>query len=238
MKHTYNIEGMTCQSCRANVTNTLEGISGVSSVLVNLNKKEATIEMDSHIDISRFQNELSEKYTISEKNVHVKSVSNTVEEKSKLTQLKPLFLILFYIAIASVLMHRHNWNIGEMTIDFMGLFFIVFAFFKMLDLKGFAVTFSMYDPIANRVPFYAKVYPFIETIIGLLLLMRLNVEIALYATIAILGFTTYGVTKTLLSKRTIKCACLGTALDLPMTEATFIENTLMIAMSVVMLLLN
>ena len=107
----------------------------------------------------------------------------------------------------------------------------------MLDLGGFAMTFSMYDPIANRVPFYSKFYPFIETILGLMLLVRFNVDIALIATIVILGFTTYGVTKTLLSKRTIKCACLGTALDLPMTEATFIENAIMIIMSAIMILL-
>jgi len=55
------------------------------------------------------------------------------------------------------------------------------------------------------------------------------------ATIVLLGITTYGVTKTLLAKRVIKCACLGTALDLPMTEATFIENAIMIVMSVIML---
>jgi hypothetical protein len=35
----------------------------------------------------------------------------------------------------------------------------------------------------------------------------------------------------------IKCACLGTALNLPMTEATFIENTIMLVMAVWMLLI-
>jgi hypothetical protein len=107
----------------------------------------------------------------------------------------------------------------------------------MLDVRGFAMSFSMYDPIAKILPPYALVYPFIETILGVMLLMRYNVVIALIATIIILGFTTYGVTKSLLSKRTIKCACLGTALDLPMTEATFIENAIMIVMSVFMLIL-
>lgn len=237
MKHTYSIDGMTCQSCKANVTNTLKDISGVTSVEVDLDAKEATIVMDHHIDTSTFQNSLPDKYTLSEKNTHMPSVGDLTEERSKLAQLKPLFLILFYIAAASVLMHRQEWNIAEMMIDFMGLFFIVFSFFKMLDLGGFAMTFAMYDPIANRIPVYSKVYPFIETGLGLMLLMRFNVEIAMVATIFILGFTTYGVTKTLLSKRTIKCACLGTALDLPMTEATFIENALMIIMSILMLVI-
>jgi hypothetical protein len=41
----------------------------------------------------------------------------------------------------------------------------------------------------------------------------------------------------LFSKKVIKCACLGTALNLPMTEATFIENTIMLVMAAWMLLI-
>ena len=120
-------------------------------------------------------------------------------------------------------------------LDFMGLFYIVFSFFKMLDLKGFPDSFRMYDPLAKRVPIYAKIYPFIETALGLMFLMRFEINIALIITLVILGVTTIGVTKTLLDKKAIRCACLGTALKLPMTEATFIENTIMIVMAILML---
>ena len=58
----------------------------------------------------------------------------------------------------------------------------------------------------------------------------------MYISLVVLGITTIGVTKTLLDKKSIRCACLGTALKLPMTEATLIENTVMIAMAVLMLL--
>jgi hypothetical protein len=51
----------------------------------------------------------------------------------------------------------------------------------------------------------------------------------------ILGLTTFGVTRTLLDKKKIRCACLGTALKLPMTEATFIENAIMLLMAFWML---
>ena len=66
--------------------------------------------------------------------------------------------------------------------------------------------------------------------------MRLEIDIALMVTLVVLGVTTIGVTKTLLDKKSIRCACLGTALKLPMTEATFIENAIMIVMAVFMLL--
>ncbi len=236
MKHTYNIEGMTCGSCKSKVTESLQSINGVKSVEVDLTLESASIEMDHHIDIKAMTEVLPDKYTITEKDVHMPTSGfEDMVEKSKLQQLKPLFIILGYIAVASVLLHREDWNTSEMMIDFMGLFFIVFSFFKMLDIGGFATSFSMYDPVASKLPFYGKIYPFIETILGLMLLMRFEVDVALIATIVILGVTTYGVTKTLLAKRSIKCACLGTALDLPMTEATFIENAIMIVMSGFML---
>ena len=121
-------------------------------------------------------------------------------------------------------------------LDFMGMFYIVFSFFKFLDLKGFPDSFRMYDPLAKALPFYGWIYPFIETVLGLMFLMRIQIPIALIVTIIILGITTIGVTRTLLDKKSIRCACLGTALKLPMTEATFIENAIMLVMAGTMLI--
>jgi hypothetical protein len=85
-------------------------------------------------------------------------------------------------------------------------------------------------------PIYGWVYPFIEVALGVMFLMRIEIPIALIITLIILGITTIGVTKTLLDKKTIQCACLGTALKLPMTKATFLENSIMIVMAIVMLI--
>ena len=242
MKHTYRIDGMTCGSCKANVEKSLGSLDNVTDVKVNLENKEAEITMSKHIGLSQLQNALQEKYTISDKPPVKKVVANSfsdfemTQEKSKLEQLKPLFLILLYITVASILLHYKDWSWREFMLDFMGLFYIVFSFFKMLDLKGFPDSFRMYDPLAKRVPVYAKIYPFIETILGLMFLMRFEINIALIITIVVLGITTIGVTKTLLDKKAIRCACLGTALKLPMTEATFIENAIMLVMAVLMLI--
>jgi len=176
---------------------------------------------------------LPSKYTILPQEKEV--IEDTIKPKTKLQQLKPLFLILFYILTASVLMNKEDWNPPKMMLDFMGLFYLVFSFFKFLDLKGFAASFMMYDPLAKAVPFYSWLYPFIETALALMLLFRFKVSVALIITLVVLGITTIGVTKTLLNKKTIQCACLGTALNLPMTEATFIENAIMIVMAILML---
>ena len=242
MKHIYTVVGMTCGGCQASVEKNLIEIEDVTNVFVDLKVGEAIITMNTHIATVVLQKALPEKFKISKKVEHKEvaiadtSFVSLEEDKSKLQQLKPLLIILFYITSASVLLNYNEWFLGEFMLDFMGLFYIVFSFFKMLDLGGFKTSFAMYDPIAKKVPFYGKIYPFIETALGLLFLMRFEIDIALVATLVILGITTIGVTKTLLDKKSIRCACLGTALKLPMTEATFIENAIMIVMAVLMLL--
>lgn len=240
MKKLYQITGMTCGNCVATVEKELHSVDGITGVKVNLENNQAELSMSEQVELEVLQKALSSKYQIAklmERNVF-ESVSHTnlEAEKSKLQQLKPLFLILGYITVASVLLNYQNWNLGEAMFDFMGLFLIVFSFFKLLDLKGFPESFRMYDPLAKVLPAYGWIYPFIETALGLMFLMRFQTEIALIATILVLGITTIGVTKTLLDKKSIQCACLGTALKLPMTEATFIENAIMIIMAFWMLL--
>jgi len=93
----------------------------------------------------------------------------------------------------------------------------------------------MYDPIAKAVPAYGYAYPFIELLLGIGFLLRIEVTVLLYITLVILGATTIGVVRSLLDKKAIQCACLGTALKLPMTETTFIENAVMLAMTIYML---
>jgi Cu2+-exporting ATPase len=60
MKHTYKISGMTCNGCRSHVENTLKEVEGVSKASVDLEKAEAVIEMDKHIEIEKFQEALKE----------------------------------------------------------------------------------------------------------------------------------------------------------------------------------
>lgn len=238
MTHTYNVTGMTCKGCKAAVENSLSALPNVSEVNVNLNTEIATIKMKSHIALETLQDAISDKYKISEQketNVFNTVSRNDDAQANDLKQLFPLFLILGYILVASTLLNKSTWNLQNFMLDFMGLFYIVFSFFKLLDLKGFPQSFRMYDPLAKAIPAYGWVYPFIEVALGLMFLMRFQINVALVVTLIVLGITTVGVTKTLFNKKSIQCACLGTALKLPMTKATFIENSIMIIMAIVML---
>ena len=239
MTHTYTVTGMTCNGCKASVEKALQAIDHVTNVSVDLENAEATLTMSKHISTQQLQDALSSKYTIQAKtqtkNVFA-SATSLEEEKPLVKQLFPLFLIFGYIIAASFLLNFKPFNLSNFMLDFMGLFYIVFSFFKFLDLKGFPESFKMYDPLAKAIPAYGWIYPFIELALGLLFLMRIQIPLALLITLVILGITTIGVTKSLLDKKTIQCACLGTALKLPMTKATFIENSIMIVMAIVMLI--
>ena len=228
---------MTCGGCKVSVEKHLLDLKEISEVEITLKNKEVVITMSNPIEASELQKALPSKYKVSliENNFVSKALSNSEDEKSKLQQLKPLILILFYITTASVLLNYQNWDRNEIMLDFMGLFYIVFSFFKLLDLKGFSESFKMYDPLASRISIYGWMYPFIEVVLGLMFLMHFGVKTALVITLIVLGITTIGVAKSLLDKKSIRCACLGTALKLPMTEATFIENAVMIVMAILLL---
>jgi hypothetical protein len=55
------------------------------------------------------------------------------------------------------------------------------------------------------------------------------------ATLILMLVGAVGVLKALLNKRAIRCACLGTALNLPMTTITLVEDLGMAAMAAIML---
>ena len=81
------------------------------------------------------------------------------------------------------------------------------------------------------------VYPFVELGLGvayLLAWMPLAINII---TLVLMLVGAAGVLNALLNKRAIRCACLGTALNLPMTKVTLVEDLAMAVMAVVMLVL-
>ncbi|NHF61498.1 copper-translocating P-type ATPase [Flavobacteriaceae bacterium TP-CH-4] len=58
MKHTYHIHGMTCDGCRKHVAETLSKVEGVTAVSVDLEKAEATVQMEKHVPIEKLKEAL------------------------------------------------------------------------------------------------------------------------------------------------------------------------------------
>ena len=86
MKHTYHIHGMTCNGCRTHVEETLSKVEGVTNAVVNPEKAEATIEMESHIPINKFQEALKAdggRYSIHKNGEHHHTNNKKKVEKPK-----------------------------------------------------------------------------------------------------------------------------------------------------------
>jgi hypothetical protein len=114
-------------------------------------------------------------------------------------------------------------------------FFLVFAGFKLMDLKGFAEGYSTYDLLARKIFAYGYVYPFIELFFGLAMIINPTSVPILLAEIGVMSFSGLGVTIKLMKKETFQCACLGTFLKVPLTKVTVIEDFGMVALALVML---
>ena len=242
MTQTYHIQGMTCNGCKDSVTRAFQSLEGVYQVHVDLEKGTALLTTASVIQTKLLKEVLPSKFTLIESNTQTVKQNNVFDrdkkapQGSKLEQLKPLFLIFGFLLLISSALNFRGFTSLDFMLDFMGLFFFVFSLFKFLDLSGFALSFAMYDPLAKRLPLYGRVYPFLELTLGFLLLAKIQLPIALLVTVILLSITTIGVCVVLLQKKQITCACLGTVLKLPMTQATFIENSVMIFMATFILL--
>ncbi len=244
MTHTFEISGMTCEACEYKIQHLFSGVEGVKSVTVDRTSNSATVEMEKHIPLSNFQEVVKpySKYSVSEKTVT--PIFQEEAQKMWFETYRPLLLIFAFITGVSIIKAFHS-NIFEIAHfswmhfmnNFMAGFFIVFSFFKFLNLKAFAESYAMYDLLAIKMPVYGFVYPFIELGLGLAYLTSFQPQFTNWATIIIMGFSSIGVIQSVIDKRKIRCACLGTVFNLPMSTVTIIEDLLMVAMSGVMLFL-
>ena len=114
----------------------------------------------------------------------------------------------------------------------------MFSFFKLLDLPGFADAYRSYDIVARAWFAWGFVYPFVELALGAAYLLNLNPIATNVSTLVLMLIGAVGVLKALLDKRAIRCACLGTALNLPMTTITLVEDLGMAMMAALMLVLT
>ena len=242
MTHTYNVSGMTCSGCQAKVQGLLSKVKGVKNVAIDLSKGEAIIDMDKHIPTSQFQSALIDYpiYQLSENGHHGHHAVtiNSEESKSWLETYKPILLIFGYIFGTTVLIEAVNGTFSGIRWmeHFMAGFFLVFSFFKLLNLQGFAESYSTYDIVAKKWLGWGYLYAFIELGLGIALLIGFNPVITNAVTFVVMSISILGVFQTVLNKRKIKCACLGAVFNLPMSTVTIIEDAMMILMSFIMLI--
>jgi copper chaperone CopZ len=149
----------------------------------------------------------------------------------------PLILVVAYILMGTgyVQYATGDWSWHHGMRLFMGLFFVGFAFFKLLNIPKFADAFASYDLIAARWRGYGLLYPMIELSLGFAYLFDIFPTATNLATIGVMGIGLIGVIRAVAKRQAIECACLGTAFNLPMSAVTIIENSSMVLMALAML---
>lgn len=224
---------MTCGSCEAKVKSSLLLLPHVTEVEVSKETESATITMDKHIALSTLQQALDKKYTITA-GLHNEKAEQV---KSWWATYKPIVLIFAYITVISLITGFHHSSFHWMSAMnvFMAGFFLTFSFFKLLDLEGFANSYSMYDIVAKKIKAWGYMYAFIELALGIAYAVNFQPLLTNALTFAVMSISIIGVLQSILNKRKIQCACLGAVFNLPMSTVTIIEDLLMIVMSAIML---
>jgi len=222
------IHGMTCGGCVASVKAKLEAI--VASAEVTLDPPEVTVpagvtsleELQAALQNTRYrlQRDLSE-------------MESRFSVRDWFQTYRPLLLIVSFILGSSLLVQL---PIGEISSSetmryFMAGFFLVFSFFKLLDVRSFADAYASYDLLAGRTRLWGLIYPFIELALGIAYLVNIFPFVVNSVTLIVMTFSAIGVLRAVLSKQIIRCACLGTVFQLPMSTVTIIEDTGMAVMA-------
>jgi copper chaperone CopZ len=228
----YSVSGMTCGGCVNRVKTTLADYA--EAVEVTLDPPQATLT-NPITDLSTLNSALAKvgKYQLSQIEVAPATNIHAPERQGWFRTYKPLLLVFAYILLVTFAVEVINGNfvLHRWMPNFMAGFFIVFSFFKMLDLAGFASSYAMYDLLAKKISSYGYIYPFIELALGAAYLLRWQPMFTSAITLAVMSFSSIGVIMAVMNKQKIRCACLGTGFNLPMTTVTIVEDLLMVAMA-------
>jgi hypothetical protein len=155
----------------------------------------------------------------------------------------PLFGIIGLILLTALTLAFRDFQQGRFSVAstisyFMIGVFVVFAGFKLLDLKGFAEGYSTYDLLAQRWLGYGYLYPFIELFFAMTMILNIAPRPMLWAELIVMSFSGIGVAIKVAKREQFQCACLGTFLKVPLTNITLIEDFGMAALAALILLIS
>lgn len=151
---------------------------------------------------------------------HVSAGDNVLSRLNTYTPLIVIVMLCVLIPVAQI-----DPLDGSKLMDFfMGYFFIFLSMLKLFDLKGFVNGFVTYDIITQRLRAYGYIYPFIELWLGLSYLAQSHLVVTHWVTLCLMVISGAGVIKSIASGQKLKCACLGTALNVPLSTVSAIEN--------------
>jgi copper chaperone CopZ len=224
-----SIQGMHCGGCVSKITKALTPLA--ENVEVTLDPPTVTLTNPS-ANLTQINRILAETGDYKAAKTR-QTIEATTPSKNWLATYQPLLTIAAYILGVSLLIETQHasFELEHWMMHFMAGFFLVFSFFKMLDIRAFANSYAMYDLLAMRWPGYGLIYPFVELGLGVAYLVNYNQQTTNLITLIVMTFSSLGVIQAVMNKQKIRCACLGTVFNLPMSTVTIIEDLLMAGMA-------
>ena len=234
MNEVYKVSGMTCDGCANSIKEALELNKLISSVNISLENENINVSSDKSFTVNEL-NSLIENlgnYKIYEENIFSKILEYFSSKKT-------LLLALSLVLISSLSLHigEDNFELNEWMVSYMGIFFLLFSFLKLIDVKGFSGSFKKYDLISKIIPSFAITYPFIELFLALTFLSGYFLITSYIMTLLFMTSQFFGVFISLQKKEAIKCACMGSSINIDISTLTLIENLVMILMSSYMIII-
>jgi hypothetical protein len=123
---------------------------------------------------------------------------------------------------------------------FMGFAICLLAMLKLMDVQAFAASFRKYDLLSQRWRPWGRLYPGIELLVGLGVLLQPEPTAAaqLVGAVAVwlgaMGMVSVG-KAVFIDHLALNCACVGGNSKTPLGAVSFAENLIMAAMGAVML---
>jgi len=123
---------------------------------------------------------------------------------------------------------------------FMGMSICLLAMLKLMDLEAFAASFRKYDLLSQSWRSWGRLYPGVELLVGLGMLLRPERSAAtqLVGAVAVLlgamGMVSVG-KAVFIDHLALNCACVGGNSKTPLGPVSFAENLIMAAMGAAML---
>lgn len=254
---THTVTGMHCAGCEARIRERVGALPGVRSARAHAASGTLTVEADTPPDRASLERAVAQAgdYTLGDPVAAPPTETGVINRdpslsprRAEATSERPttggsakgyraLGILVAYILGASLLAALPNPRLPEVMSNFMGGFFLAFSFFKFLDLRGFASGFARYDLIAERWKPWGYLYAFVELGLGVAYVTRFWPVVTHSVTLVVMTVGAAGVIRSIIRKDRIKCACLGTVIDLPLGTVTLIEDLGMAAMAAAMLAL-
>lgn len=229
-----NIAGISCMSCVSKIEKSLYSNSAIKQVSIDKESGIALLKGDTlpHLDIIKNLVETAGNYTLD-----ATFAASEVSTQSNHSY-KPLAIIVLYLLGVTLLIEYSSgtFALERWMPNFMAGFFLVFSFFKMLDIPAFATAYQSYDLVAARAKWYGYAFPFIELGLGIAYLLYSDNSLTHLITSVVMFVSLAGVIRSVVRKSEIQCACLGTVFNLPMSSVTIIEDGIMLAMALIMYL--